>query len=108
MVQIKIFKMDDIKAPTAWRRPRSKVYDYNQVYGGSYYQPMIDYLNTKERQGPYFERPSERVNLPDQAEINSTTLMEGPQPCGNPNVSKYLTKAYAQQIKEQNVATGKI
>jgi hypothetical protein len=24
-----------------------KIYDYNQEFGGNYYQPMIDYLNTK-------------------------------------------------------------
>merc|ERR1712210_101300 len=29
----------------AWRRPRMKVYDYNQEFGGNYYQPMIQYVN---------------------------------------------------------------
>ena len=29
----------------AWRRPRMKVYDYNQEFGGNYYQvPVIDSL----------------------------------------------------------------
>merc|ERR1712209_19520 len=32
------FKMT---AGGAWRRPRMKVYDYNQEFGGNYYQPMI-------------------------------------------------------------------
>ena len=27
----------------AWRRPRMKVYDYNQEFGGNYYQvPVVD------------------------------------------------------------------
>ena len=29
----------------AWRRPRMKVYDYNQEFGGNYYQvPVVDSL----------------------------------------------------------------
>ena len=33
-----------------------------------YFQPMIDYVNAKERQGVFFERPTERIHLPDPAE----------------------------------------
>merc|ERR1712123_215998 len=40
----------------AWRRPRMKVYDYNQEFGGNYYQPMIQYLNKKDIYGPFHKR----------------------------------------------------
>ena len=36
---------------------------------------MIDYVNTKERQGVFFERPTERIHLPDPAE----TYMNRPE-----------------------------
>ena len=28
----------------AWRRPRMKVYDYNQEFGGNYYQVLHVYV----------------------------------------------------------------
>ena len=35
----------------AWRRPRMKVYDYNQEFGGNYYQVCkMSYLNQKEKE----------------------------------------------------------
>jgi len=99
--------MDDIKPPNTWRRPRSKVYDYNQKFGGNYYQPMIDYIDTKDRQGVFFERPTERIQLPDPVEVVCSDKYK--KSCedagGDHNVARYLTKAYAQQIKEQNMST---
>ena len=64
---------DDIRAPVLWRRPNARTYTYNQVdketelqriehvpfqtFGGSYYQPMINYIDTKNRQGAaYFKK----------------------------------------------------
>jgi len=82
-----------------------KIYDYNQEFGGNYYQPMIDYLNTKERQGIFFERPIERIHLPDPAEVTSDKLRKSQETAGGPNIKSFLTKAYAQQIKEQNEST---
>ena len=63
---------DDIRPPVLWRRPNAKTYQYNQEFGGSYYQPMIQYIETKNRQGVFFERPSERIHLPDSAETYMT------------------------------------
>ena len=77
---------EDIRAPILWRRPHAKIYSYNQEFGGNYYQvnhlvvirsfsnkllllqPMIDYVDAKERQGIFFEKPTERIHLPDPAE----------------------------------------
>ena len=78
---------DDIRAPVLWRRPNAKTYTYNQEFGGSYYrvkntylrnvirlsyalyfQPMVDYINKKEQQGIFWEKPEDKVHLPDPAE----------------------------------------
>ena len=29
---------EEVKAPAMWRKPRMKIYDYNQEFGGNYYQ----------------------------------------------------------------------
>jgi len=99
--------MDEIKEPTPWRRPRSKVYDFNQEFGGSYYQPMLNYLNSKERQGPFFERPTERIHLPDPMEtiIAMNKVKTDSDYTSRPGVDKFLVQSYAQQIKEQNMST---
>jgi hypothetical protein len=34
----------------------------------SYFQPMIKYVKAKDRLGFFFERPTERIHLPDPAE----------------------------------------
>jgi len=34
----------------AWRRPRMKVYDYNQEFGGNYYQSIV--FSLKSASGP--------------------------------------------------------
>merc|ERR1712098_782056 len=53
----------------AWRRPRMKVYDYNQEFGGNYYQPMIQYINHKDMYGPFHKKQD--VYLPHTAEVRS-------------------------------------
>merc|ERR1712240_205225 len=60
------FKMT---AGGAWRRPRMKVYDYNQEFGGNYYQPMIQYINHKDIYGPFSKKAD--VYLPHSAEVTS-------------------------------------
>merc|ERR1712116_56918 len=57
------FKMT---AGGAWRRPQMKVYDYNQEFGGNYYQPMIQYINHKDIYGPFSKKAD--VYLPHSAE----------------------------------------
>merc|ERR1711892_403246 len=51
------------------RRPRMKVYDYNQEFGGNYYQPMIQYINHKDTYGPFHTKAD--VYLPHTAEVRS-------------------------------------
>ena len=33
--------VDDIRAPAAWRRPKTKIYDYNQDMGCAYYKVLF-------------------------------------------------------------------
>jgi len=46
-----------------------KVYDYNQEFGGNYYQPMIQYINHKDIYGPFSKKAD--VYLPHSAEVTS-------------------------------------
>jgi len=93
----------DIRVPQSWRKQRSRIYDYNRDFGGTYYQPMLDYMDKKERQGVFFERPSERIHFPDNAELKKKDKdLEG---SAVPDLDYFLTKAYAQQAKEMNTAT---
>jgi len=99
--------VDDMRPPTLWRRPKTKVYDYNQEFGCAYYKPMIDYVDCKDRQGIFFERPEERIHLPDPAELvmhrsESNGLDDR---SGYGNLDRFLVKAYSQQAKESNTAT---
>ena len=141
---------DDIRAPVLWRRPNAKTYSYNQVggqarggkwmksfrclwsnycflkeFGGSYYQPMINYIDTKNRQGVFFEPPTERIHLPDSAETymarsvdqpirslysNYWPIRGEPRPevvTGVGNVESFLVKSRSQRMKEVNGASGK-
>eukprot|EP00092_Neocalanus_flemingeri_P066809 GFUD01081439.1.p1 GENE.GFUD01081439.1~~GFUD01081439.1.p1 ORF type:complete len:222 (+),score=70.97 GFUD01081439.1:39-704(+) len=99
---------EDIRAPVLWRRPHAKIYSYNQEFGGNYYQPMIDYVETKERQGIFFERPTERIHLPDPAEQCMKKHETGVNTVsGVSSLDKFLVKAYSQQTKEINGSTAK-
>jgi len=95
---------EEVKAPAMWRKPRMKIYDYNQEFGGNYYQPMIQYLNDKEIQGVYFDKRKERIHLPDAAEVCSDKRMSDVQ-AGVADLDSFLVKAYAKQIKEINTST---
>jgi len=94
--------MGDVRVPQSWRKPRSRIYDYNRDFGGTYYQPMLNYLDTKERQGVFFEKPTERIHFPDNAELKKKDRDEA---TNFPAIDTFLVKAYAQQAKEMNVAT---
>jgi len=90
----------------AWRRPRMKVYDYNQDFGGNYYQPMIQYINKKDTYGPFHTR--EDVYLPEKAEVCSdkyTNMRHGDKSCASYNLNDFLVNAYSKQIKELNGST---
>eukprot|EP00090_Calanus_glacialis_P022402 TRINITY_DN3456_c0_g1_i7.p1 TRINITY_DN3456_c0_g1~~TRINITY_DN3456_c0_g1_i7.p1 ORF type:complete len:223 (-),score=78.21 TRINITY_DN3456_c0_g1_i7:71-739(-) len=99
---------EDIRAPVLWRRPHAKIYSYNQELGGNYYQPMIDYVEAKDRQGVFFEKPSERIHLP----LPSEQCMKKHEPSkdyvsGVYSLDRCLVKAYSQQTKEMNGSTAK-
>merc|ERR1712110_28008 len=96
----------DIMTGGAWRRPRMKVYDYNQDFGGNYYQPMIQYINKKDTYGPFHTR--EDVYLPEKAEVCSdkyTNMRHGDKSCASYNLNDFLVNAYSKQIKELNGST---
>jgi len=93
----------------AWRRPRMKVYDYNQDFGGNYYQPMIQYINKKDTYGPFHKR--EDVYLPEKAEVCSdkyTNMRYADKSCASYNLNDFLVNAYSKQIKELNGSTVRI
>jgi len=97
---------DEVRAPVLWQRPHAKIYSYNQELGGSYYQPMIDYVESKDRQGIFFERPSERIHLPLPSEQCMKKFGESKDfVSGTYNLDKCLVKAYKHQAKEINGAT---
>merc|ERR1719402_1017909 len=93
----------------AWRRPRMKVYDYNQDFGGNYYQPMIQYINRKDTYGPFHTR--EDVYLPEKAEVCSdkyTNMRHADKSCASYNLNDFLVNAYSKQIKELNGSTAMV
>jgi len=90
----------------AWRRPRMKVYDYNQEFGGNYYQPMIQYLNKKDIYGPFHTRST--VYLPHSAEVTSdkyTNMRYNDKSSAKHNLDEFLLNAHAKQIRELNGTT---
>jgi hypothetical protein len=90
----------------SWRKPRMKIYDYNQEFGGNYYQPMIEYINTKNIQGPFHER--KEIYMPNQAEVTSdkfTNMRYNDKSSTNLDLESFLVDAYAKQIKELNSST---
>jgi len=83
-----------------------KVYDYNQEFGGNYYQPMIQYLNKKDIYGPFHTRGS--VYLPHSAEVCSdkyTNMRYSDKSSAKHNLDDFLKNAYSKQIKELNGTT---
>eukprot|EP00094_Tigriopus_californicus_P003119 TCALIF_03001-PA protein Name:"Protein of unknown function" AED:0.25 eAED:0.25 QI:5/0.4/0.16/0.5/1/0.83/6/0/238 len=91
-----------------WRKPRAKIYDYNQEFGGNYYQPMIQYVVERENYGPYHERRP--VQMPERAEINSnkyTQMRHEDYRNTDLELEHFLTRAYKSQIKDINSSTAK-
>merc|ERR1712192_36304 len=90
----------------AWRRPRMKVYDYNQEFGGNYYQPMIQYINHKDIYGPFSKKAD--VYLPHSAEVISakyTNMRYNDKSSAKHNLDQFLVDAHKTQIKELNGTT---
>merc|ERR1712215_623145 len=97
--------MEDIRAPVLWRRPHAKIYSYNQDFSGNYYQPMLDYVDTKEKQGVFFEKPTERIHLPNSAEQYTRKQEPGDSMANMSSLDRFLVKSYSQQTKELNTHT---
>jgi len=99
---------DDIRAPVLWRRPNAKTYTYNQQFGGSYYKPMVDYINKKERQGIFWEKPLEKVHLPDPAETymaREVPRLEAVSGVGD--LDDFLIRSRCGRMREVNGASAK-
>jgi len=91
-----------------WRKPRVRIYDYNQDIGSNYYQPMIKYINAKEVYGPYMDKGP--IEMPERAEIGSnkySNMRYNDKSNTNMDLDDFLVKAYAKQIKELNSSTAK-
>jgi len=91
-----------------WRKPRVRIYDYNQDIGSNYYQPMIKYINQKDIYGPYMDKKP--VEMPERAEIGSnkySNMRYDDKSNANLDLDDFLVKAYAKQIKELNSSTAK-
>jgi len=103
---LETMETEEIRAPVLWRRPHAKIYSYNQEVSGNFYQPMIDYVDTKDRQGIFFERPKESISLPGPGEqclrkhVISNDVVSGVY-----KLDRCLVNAYSQQTKEMNGAT---
>jgi len=83
-----------------------KVYDYNQYFGGNYYQPMIEYLNTKDIYGPYHKKTP--VYMPDRAEVVSqkySNMRYKDKSSAKQKMDTFLEDAYAKQLRESNGTT---
>jgi len=86
-----------------------KVYDYNQEFGGNYYQPMIQYINHKDMYGPFHKKCD--VYLPHTAEVRSnkyTNMRYQDKSSAKHNLDDFLVNAYSKQIKELNGTTAKV
>jgi len=91
-----------------WRKPRVRIYDYNNDLGSNYYQPMIKYINQKDIYGPFMEK--KRVEMPDRPEVSSnkySNMRYDDKADANMDLDDFLVKAYAKQIKELNSSTAK-
>jgi len=100
------FKMLDVRTPIVWNKPKSKIYNYNQEITGCYYKPMLDYVDSKERQGIFFEKPSEKIHLPEAAELALTDHTKISRTCGSGELKNALIKGYSQMAKESHLMTG--
>eukprot|EP00092_Neocalanus_flemingeri_P056825 GFUD01067412.1.p1 GENE.GFUD01067412.1~~GFUD01067412.1.p1 ORF type:complete len:191 (+),score=51.18 GFUD01067412.1:39-611(+) len=95
----------EVRTPFVWNRPKAKIYNVNQEFGGDHYQPMIDYVETKERQGIFFEKPAEKIHLPEPAELALKQHDSQSQTCGVTELDRALVRGYSQMTKEVNGAT---
>merc|ERR1712059_94319 len=97
---------DTMAVGGSWRRPRMKVYDCNQEFGGNYFQPMIQYINHKNMYGPFSRKAD--VYLPHPAEVSSakyTNMRYNDKSSAKHNLDQFLVDAHRTQIKELHGTT---
>jgi len=97
----------EVRAPQLWRRPHAKIYGYNQDFSANYYSPMLEYVHAKNRQGIFFTKPTERISLPDGAELVMRKPEEMTTKSGTSqfDLDTFLVRSFSQQIKEVNKDT---
>ena len=70
-------------------------------------QPMVDYINKKDRQGIFWEKPLEKVHLPDPAETymaREVPRLEAVSGVGD--LDDFLMKSRCGRMREVNGASG--
>ena len=78
----------------------------------SYFQPIIEYVKATDRQGVFFERPTERIHHPDPAytymkvDMMRMMMISDNGVSGLNSMDKFLVTAYSQQAREVNGGTG--
>jgi len=97
--------MLDVRKPFVWNQPKSKIHNYNQEITGCYYKPMLDYVDSKERQGIFFEKPNEKIHLPEPAELALQDHTRISRTCGSGELKSALIKGYSQMAKECHLMT---
>jgi len=97
--------MLDVRTPIVWNKPKTKIYDYNQQFTSSMYQPMLEYVDTKERQGVYFQKSSERIHLPEPAELALKDHSSGIASSGAGELERTLVKGFSNMARENNAMT---
>lgn len=79
-----------------WRHYPTYIYDRNYSYGMNYYQPMIDYIDNKERiPRPTLSKYETRIELPELPWSDGRILWEDKrvQPYTKDNLIKYAINA---------------
>lgn len=66
---------------------------------------MLEYVDSKERQGIYFEKPLEKIHLPEPAELAMMDHSKGIRSSGSGERESVLVKGFSQMTKESNVMT---
>jgi len=97
--------MLDVRTPIVWNKPKTKIYDYNQQFTSSMYQPMLEYVETKERQGVYFQKSAERIHLPEPAELALKDHSGGIASSGVGELERTLVKGFSNMARENNAMT---
>ena len=70
-------------------------------------QPMVDYINKKDRQGIFWEKPLEKVHLPDPAETymaREVPRLEAVSGVGD--LDDFLMRSRCGRMREVNGASG--